>query len=75
MNTHLIVDILGWVGTVLFLAAYMPVPLKKAEGMNIAAGILQVINTFYRRAYPSFTLNADWIVIGLTPLERKPRSR
>jgi len=71
-------DLLGWVGTVLYLIAYYLVSIKKVEGdsipyqsMNIVAGVLLVINTFYWRAYPSLGLNAAWIAIGLFTLGRK----
>jgi hypothetical protein len=72
------VDVLGWVGTVLYLFAYALVSIKKVEGdslfyqgMNIVAGILLVINTFYWRAYPSLGLNVAWIGIGVFTLGRK----
>jgi len=71
-------DLLGWVGTILYLIAYYLVSIKKVEGdslsyqsMNIVAGILLVINTFYWRAYPSLGLNAAWILIGVFTLSRK----
>ena len=74
----IIVDVLGWVGTVLYLVAYALVSVKKVEGdsflyqgLNIVAGILLVINTFYWRAYPSLGLNAAWIGIALFTLGRK----
>ena len=78
MNNFIFMDILGWIGTVLYLIAYLLISLKKLEGdslayqgMNIAAGILLVINTFYWHAYPSLGLNAAWIGIGLFTLGRK----
>ena len=78
MNTHLLIDILGWVGTILYLVAYALVSMKKVEGdsilyqgMNIAAGTLLVINTLYLRAYPSAGLNVAWIGIGMVTLGRK----
>jgi phosphatidylserine synthase len=71
-------DVLGWVGTVLYLVAYALISVKKVEGdslfyqgMNIPAGILLVINTLYWRAYPSLGLNAAWISIALFTLGRK----
>jgi hypothetical protein len=78
MSQQVLVDILGWVGTFLFLAAYLLVSIKKVDGdsllyqvMNIVAGILLVINTLYWKAYPSLGLNAAWIGIGLFALGRK----
>lgn len=78
MSQAAFMDLLGWVGTILYLVAYYLVSIKKVEGdsfsyqsMNIVAGILLVINTFYWRAYPSLGLNAAWILIGLFTLNRK----
>lgn len=81
MSQSMWIDLLGWIGTVLFLVAYLLVSIKKLEGdsltfqaMNIIAGVLLVINTFYWHAYPSLGLNAAWIGIGLFTLGRKWRS-
>ena len=78
MSQVAFMDLLGWVGTILYLIAYYLVSIKKVEGdslsyqsMNIVAGILLVINTFYWRAYPSLGLNAAWILIGVFTLSRK----
>ena len=78
MSLHILIDILGWVGTVLYLVAYARVSMKKVEGdsvlyqgMNIVAGALLVINTLYLRAYPSAGLNVAWIGIGMLTLGRK----
>ena len=78
MSQQLLIDVLGWVGTTLYLIAYSLVSVKKVEGdslpyqaMNIVAGILLVVNTLYWKAYPSLGLNAAWIGIGLFTLGRK----
>lgn len=78
MSQSVFIDVLGWIGTVLYLIAYALVSAKKVEGdsilyqgMNIAAGILLVINTVYWHAYPSLGLNAAWIGIGMIALGNK----
>ena len=78
MSLHILIDILGWVGTILYLVAYALVSIKKVEGdsvvyqgMNIVAGALLVINTLYLRAYPSAGLNVAWIGIGMVTLGRR----
>ena len=75
---QIMIDVLGWTGTVLYLVAYSLVSLKKVEGdsplyqgINIVAGVLLIINTFYWRAYPSLGLNAAWIGIAVFTLGRK----
>lgn len=78
MSETTFIDALGWVGTILYLIAYYLVSAKKLEGdsiryqsMNIVAGALLVINTYYWRAIPSLGLNAAWILIGIFTLGRK----
>jgi hypothetical protein len=77
-----VVDVLGWVGTVLYLVAYALISSRKVEGdsllyqgMNIIAGFLLVANTYYWKAYPSLALNVVWIGIGLFTLGRRRYSR
>jgi hypothetical protein len=78
MRPKLLIDILGWTGSVLYLLAYALVSAKKAEGdsilyqgINIFAGILLVIYTLYLEAYATTGLNAVWVAIGLFTLGRK----
>ena len=78
MNTSLIVNILGWTGSSLYLLAYALVSLKKTEGdsnlyqgMNIIAGVLLVIYTLALGAFATTGLNAAWVAIGLFTLGRK----
>jgi hypothetical protein len=74
----LLIDILGWTGSILYLLAYALVSLKKTEGdsllyqgLNIVAAILVVIYTLSLGAYATSGLNAVWIAIGLLTLGRK----
>jgi hypothetical protein len=78
MTMQLMIDILGWAGTFLFMAAYALVSLKKVEGdsnlyqgINLLAGVLLITNSFYWGAYPSVALNVAWIGIAVFTLGRK----
>jgi phosphatidylserine synthase len=78
MPANLIINILGWTGSILYLLAYALISVKKVEGdsviyqgMNIAAGILLVIYTISLNAYATTSLNAVWVAIGLFTLGRK----
>jgi hypothetical protein len=78
MNQKLLIDILGWTGSILYLLTYISISAKKTEGdsllyqgMNIFAGILLVIYTLYLGAYATTGLNAIWVTIGLFTLGRK----
>ena len=78
MSTKLLIDILGWTGSLLYLLAYALVSAKKTEGdsvvyqgMNILAGLLLVVYTLSLGAFATTGLNAIWVVIGLLTLGRK----
>ena len=78
MSLHILIDILGWVGTILFLVAYALVSMKKVDGdsvlyqgMNIFAGVLLVAYSLYFKTYATTGLNATWVCIGLFTLGRK----
>lgn len=78
MDTKLVIDILGWTGSILYLLAYALVSAKKAEGdsllyqgTNIVAASLLVIYTLYLGAYATTGLNAVWVGIGVITLGRK----
>lgn len=82
MNLTVIINILGWTGSVMYLLAYALVSLKKTEGdslvyqgINIVAGIFLVIYTLSLQAYATTGLNAAWVMIGLITLGRKWLSR
>lgn len=78
MSSNLLITILGWTGSVLYLLAYALVSLKKAEGdsmlyqgINIVAGVFLVIYTIYLGAFATTALNAAWVAIGVITLGRK----
>jgi phosphatidylserine synthase len=78
MPTNLLINLLGWTGSILYLLAYALVSTKKTEsdsvlyqGMNIVAGVLLVIYTLTLDAYATTGLNAVWVAIGLFTLGRK----
>lgn len=78
ISPRLLINILGWTGSVLYLLAYALVSMKKTEGdsvlyqgMNIIAGILLVIYTLSLGAFATTGLNAVWVAIGLFTLGRK----
>lgn len=74
----IIIDVLGWAGTILFLVAYGLVSSRKVEGdswtyqgINMFAGTFLIINTLYLKAYPSAGLNAAWVCIAIFTLGNK----
>ena len=78
VSIKLLIDILGWTGSVLYLLAYALVSAIKTEGdsvlyqgMNVVAGMLLVIYTLSLGAYATTGLNAVWVAIGILTLGRK----
>ena len=78
MSLKLLINVLGWTGSLFYLLAYALVSMKKTEGdsvlyqgMNIFAGALLVIYTLSLGAYATTGLNAVWVAIGLFTLGRK----
>jgi hypothetical protein len=78
MHPKLLIDLLGWIGSVLYLLAYALVSTKKTEGdlllyqgLNIIAGALLVMVSLSLSAYATTGLNAVWVAIGLFTLGRK----
>ena len=67
----LIVDIIGWIGSLLLIAAYWLVSKKKIapesftyHSLNVGGSLLLIVNTFYYGAFPSAAVNIIWVFIG-----------
>jgi hypothetical protein len=78
MHPKLLMDLLGWSGSVLYLLAYALVSTKKTEGdsllyqgLNIMAGALLVMVSLSLSAYATTGLNAVSVAIGLFTLGRQ----
>jgi hypothetical protein len=76
----LLIEIVGWAGAVLILAAYGLLSAGKLEArsntyqlMNIVGAAGFVINSGSKGAYPSAVLNIIWIAIGVFAVLRSRR--
>ena len=72
------VDVLGWVGALLLLAAYGAVSFKKVAPtsavyhlLNAGGGVLFAITTLFHKAYAPAFLNLVWVAIALASLIRR----
>jgi len=70
MNEFMI-DIIGWVGSIILIAAYwanskdlINAQTFTYQFLNILGSILLIVNTIYYGAYPSSAVNIIWVVIG-----------
>jgi len=82
MNSHILIDIVGWMGALSVLLAYLMVSLnrwesqsQKYQGMNLIGGLFLIINTIYFGAYPSSLVNLVWVGIAIYSLSRRRSSQ
>ena len=68
---NFVVELIGWVGTLLILSAYFLLTTKKFKrdsktyhAMNLFGGICIVINSTANGAYPPVVLNIIWNLIA-----------
>ncbi|GGM58756.1 hypothetical protein GCM10010106_00610 [Thermopolyspora flexuosa] len=74
----LLVDVVGWVGAALLLAAYGLTSTGRIPGdgvvfqvLNLLGAVFLTVNTAYHHAWPSAMLNVAWIGIGIAALARR----
>ena len=78
----LIVEIIGWSGALLVLAAYVGVSIGRMSGgsamfqwLNAIGAAFFVLNTWWHGALPSMVLNIIWSVVGFVTLWRIGRRK
>lgn len=69
------IEVVGWIGTLAVLLAYLLVSTKKLTASSIQFQILNlfgaigiIINSAFHRAIPSVALNIVWLLIALYAL-------
>ncbi|MDX3901778.1 MAG: hypothetical protein QHC40_14895 [Sphingobium sp.] len=73
--TSLFIEIIGWIGALLVLGAYVGVSAGRLSGgsaafqaMNALGAAFFVLNTWWHGAWPSMVLNIIWSAIGFVAL-------
>ena len=73
----LAIELVGWLGAALIVAAYLLLSLRRLDGrsaayhlLNIAGAVGFIVNSGYNGAMPSVGTNVVWLVIGLVGLSR-----
>jgi hypothetical protein len=73
----LLIDILGWVGSVEVILAYGLNSYQKMKSdsmlfqvLNLTGAAFLIVNTIYYGAYPSTFINIVWVVIAVVALIR-----
>ncbi len=77
----LLIEVVGWIGAALIIAAYALLSAGKLRGdsrtyhlMNIFGAAGFVLNSGWNGAFPSAALNVVWIGIGAYGLLQRRRS-
>ena len=77
MDTTLVINIIGWLGSAAVILAYILVSTKRLQGdsvtyqvLNLFGGIFLGMNTLYLGAYPSTIVNLLWIGIAIFAIVR-----
>ena len=67
-----LIDLAGWVGSLLLISAYWSVSKKRMEpesflyqSLNVIGSVLLIVNTYYYGAFPSTAVNIIWVCMGL----------
>ena len=65
-------EIIGWIGALLYIIAYLLVSIKKIQAdqmvfqlLNISEGICLIVNSLHQSDYPSVFTNGVWAAIGV----------
>ncbi len=78
---ELLINILGWIGSVLVIGAYGLNSYQKINSSSVAfqltnliGGILLIINSVYKEAFPFTFINSVWVVIAIGSLLRNKKA-
>ena len=71
----LLIEILGWVGSIEVVAAYALNSYQKIKSdsltfqlLNLSGAIFLIINSVYKEAYPFTFINSVWSVIAIVAI-------
>ena len=74
---EILISSLGWIGSLLVIGAYGLNSYQKIKSdslifqlMNLAGGILLIINSVYKEAYPFTFINTVWVLIAIPAIFR-----
>lgn len=77
MDLELLINILGWIGSIEVVVAYGLNSYQKIKSdslpfyiLNITGGILLIIYSVYKAAYANTFINVVWVIIAIPALIR-----
>ena len=82
MTEQLLIDIVGWIGSILVVLAYFLISSEKLtatslfyQWCNAIGSIGLIINTVYYAAYPSTFINVVWLFIAIPAIVKIIRGK
>lgn len=79
---NILVEIMGWIGSVLIVGSYALNITGKLEAThkiyvlaNILGGLFFVVNTYFHQAYPSMFVNIIWVIIAIVMISKKDKNK
>ena len=77
---QVLLETIGWIGSLLVIGAYGLISYQKIKSdslifqlMNLGGGVLLIINSVYREAYPFTFINTVWVVIAVSSIIKKKK--
>jgi len=74
---EILISTLGWIGSLLVIGAYGLNSYQKIKSdslvfqlMNLVGGVLLIINSAYKEAYPFTFINTVWVLIAIPAIFR-----
>ena len=74
---ELLIDILGWIGSIEVLIAYGLNSYQKLKSdapafywLNFTGGLFLIVYTLYKEAYASAFINIVWVIIAMIAMAR-----
>lgn len=75
---NLLIEILGWIGSILVVGAYflnfqgkLSVNAPAYIYANLVGAILLIVLTWHHRAFPSMAVNIVWVAVAIYAFFRK----
>jgi len=72
---NLLIEILGWVGSVAVITAYGLNSYQKIKSdslmfqlLNLTGATFLIINSIYKEAYPFTLINTVWLIIAIVAI-------
>jgi hypothetical protein len=79
---NVLVEIMGWIGSILIVGSYALNITGRLEAThklyvlaNILGGLFFVVNTYFHQAYPSMFVNIVWVIIAIVMLNKKDKNK